>query len=119
MATNVRGEIPARLHWQIMRSRIWEVQRDADLRAGSGPMHPVFEAISALASAVDELLGAELARCAREPRMQGDGGALDRIAVLLSGREWGGGTLSEVADIVRSTGRPVGSSEGGNGHGRG
>lgn len=33
---------------------------------------------------------------------------LDRIATLLDGAEWNSETCSEVADVIRSTGRRVG-----------
>jgi hypothetical protein len=43
----------------------------------------------------------------REVLFSGDRDALDAIAKLLSGNEWDSGTLDDVANIVRSTGRVI------------
>lgn len=38
----------------------------------------------------------------------GDSLVLDAIAALLDGAEWHGGTIEEVADLVRESGRTIG-----------
>ena len=99
-------QIPASDHLRVVRSQVWEVQRRAELHGAAGPLGEIHAGLRELATAVDTLLSAEIAREAAE-RSKHDREALDSIQRALSAREWDSDTLSVVAEIVRRSGREI------------
>lgn len=103
-------QMPSSDHLRLVRSQVWEVQRRAELHGEAGPFGEIHAGLRDLATGVDTLLGAEIAREAAEPSKD-DCAALDSIQRALSGREWDSDRLSEVAEIVRRSGREIADVE--------
>jgi hypothetical protein len=100
------GQMPRTLQLRVLREQVWEVERVAGLQSGGGALAEVHGALRDLAAAVAALLGAEIERT-RGAEGDRDREAMDGIQAALSGREWNSDTLSEVAEIVRRTGREI------------
>jgi hypothetical protein len=99
------GQMPRTLQLRVLRQQVWEVERVAGLQSG-GALAEVHGGLRDLAAAVAALLSAEIARTCGAAG-DGDITAMDGIQAALSGRQWDSDTMSEVAEIVRRTGREV------------